>query len=109
MHEMARAFSRACANTGNRIAARIAIIAITTNSSMSVNAVLKDLMVSTLSKEVERIVTLKSYSVNLYIKIFGRAPADLVARGYITDPIYLRTFGEEAEVFQHGKFARWTI
>ena len=33
---MALAFSRACANTGNRIAARIAIIAIKTNSSMSV-------------------------------------------------------------------------
>src|SRR5438105_4652425 len=31
-----RAFSRACANTGKRIAASIAIIAITTRSSMSV-------------------------------------------------------------------------
>ena len=36
--EMARAFERACANTGNRIAARIAIIAMTTRSSISVNA-----------------------------------------------------------------------
>src|SRR5712692_6608728 len=33
-----RAFSRAWAKTGNRIAARIAIIAITTRSSMRVNA-----------------------------------------------------------------------
>src|SRR5437660_7824854 len=31
-----RAFSRACANTGNRIAARIAMMAITTSSSISV-------------------------------------------------------------------------
>src|SRR5579872_1392088 len=34
----ARAFSRAWANTGNRMAARIAIMAITTRSSISVNA-----------------------------------------------------------------------
>src|SRR5438552_2209810 len=32
-----RAFSRACANTGNRIAARMAIMAITTSNSMRVN------------------------------------------------------------------------
>jgi hypothetical protein len=32
-----RAFSRALAKTGNRMAARIAIIAMTTRSSMSVN------------------------------------------------------------------------
>src|SRR6185369_11245499 len=32
-----RTLSRACANTGNRIAARMAIIAITTSSSISVN------------------------------------------------------------------------
>src|SRR5216683_356988 len=31
-----RAFSRACANTGNRIAARMAMMAITTSSSMRV-------------------------------------------------------------------------
>jgi hypothetical protein len=35
-HCVCRAFSRACANTGNRIAAKIAIIAITTSSSISV-------------------------------------------------------------------------
>jgi len=34
--EMALAFSRACANTGKRIAARIAMIAMTTSSSISV-------------------------------------------------------------------------
>src|SRR5687768_13051905 len=33
-----RAFSRAWANTGNRIAARMAMIAITTSSSIRVNA-----------------------------------------------------------------------
>src|SRR5439155_7633167 len=36
--EVCRAFSRACANTGKRMAARIAMIAITTRSSISVNA-----------------------------------------------------------------------
>src|SRR5579859_3668586 len=36
--EIARAFSRACAKTGNRIAARMAIMAMTTSSSMSVKA-----------------------------------------------------------------------
>src|SRR5579872_6069724 len=36
--EIARAFSRAWANTGNRIAARIAMIAMTTSNSISVNA-----------------------------------------------------------------------
>src|SRR5690349_6435467 len=35
-HEAARAFSRARAKTGNRIAARIAIIAMTTKSSIKV-------------------------------------------------------------------------
>jgi hypothetical protein len=35
--EARRAFSRARAKTGNKIAARIAIIAMTTRSSMSVN------------------------------------------------------------------------
>src|SRR5579864_9449764 len=35
---MARAFSRACAKTGKRIAARMAMIAMTTSSSMRVNA-----------------------------------------------------------------------
>src|SRR5712692_8564109 len=34
--EIPRAFSRACANTGNRIAARMAMIAMTTNNSISV-------------------------------------------------------------------------
>src|SRR5579884_594996 len=34
--EMARAFSRACAKTGKRMAARMAMIAMTTSSSMSV-------------------------------------------------------------------------
>src|SRR5262249_20101708 len=34
-------FSRACANTGKRIAARIAIMAITTSSSISVNPCLR--------------------------------------------------------------------
>ena len=38
MQVVVRAFSRALANTGNRMAARIAMIAITTSSSMSVNA-----------------------------------------------------------------------
>src|SRR5213075_287953 len=33
-----RALSRACAKTGNRIAARIAMMAITTSNSISVNA-----------------------------------------------------------------------
>src|SRR5690242_2273113 len=37
---MARAFSRACANTGKRMAARIAIMAITTRSSIRVKALL---------------------------------------------------------------------
>src|SRR5579872_123940 len=37
-HVAWRAFSRAWAKTGNRIAARIAIIAITTRSSINVNA-----------------------------------------------------------------------
>ena len=36
-----RAFSRACAKTGNRMAARIAMIAITTRSSISVKAALR--------------------------------------------------------------------
>jgi hypothetical protein len=36
MHAAWRALARACAKTGNRIAARIAMIAITTKSSMSV-------------------------------------------------------------------------
>jgi hypothetical protein len=36
--EVARAFSRAWAKTGKRIAAKIAIIAITTRSSIRVNA-----------------------------------------------------------------------
>jgi hypothetical protein len=35
-HWVLRAFSRACANTGNSIAAKMAIIAITTNNSISV-------------------------------------------------------------------------
>src|SRR5690348_13523082 len=35
-HAVERACSRACANTGNKIAAKIAMIAITTRSSMSV-------------------------------------------------------------------------
>src|SRR5713226_3852067 len=35
-HEMEHAFSRACAKTGNRIAARITIMAITTRSSIRV-------------------------------------------------------------------------
>src|SRR5437588_10599425 len=35
-HEVCRAFSLACAKTGKRIAARIAMIAITTSSSMRV-------------------------------------------------------------------------
>src|SRR6478736_6623850 len=37
-HWMRRAFSLALANAGNNIAARIAMIAITTSNSMSVNA-----------------------------------------------------------------------
>src|SRR5207247_10198625 len=36
-HWVDRAFSRACAKTGKRMAARMAIIAITTRSSISVN------------------------------------------------------------------------
>src|SRR5262249_37559371 len=35
-HDVCRAFSRTCANTGNRIAAMIAITAITTSSSIKV-------------------------------------------------------------------------
>ena len=38
MHSAARPFSRACASAGSNIEARIAMIAITTNSSMSVKA-----------------------------------------------------------------------
>src|SRR5579883_3104721 len=38
--EMERAFSRACAKTGKRIAARIAIMAITTSSSIRVKPIL---------------------------------------------------------------------
>jgi len=41
-HEARRAFSLALAKTGNRIAASIAIIAITTNNSIRVNPFLKD-------------------------------------------------------------------
>src|SRR5262245_43129719 len=41
--EIVRADSRACANTGKRIAARIAIMAITTRSSMRVKPCLHDL------------------------------------------------------------------
>ena len=37
LHVVSRALPRARANTGNRIAARIAMIAITTSNSMSVN------------------------------------------------------------------------
>src|SRR5262245_45064839 len=44
-----RAFSRACANTGKRIAAKIAMIAITTSSSMRVKPERRCLMVSILS------------------------------------------------------------
>src|SRR6266542_3079141 len=40
---LCRAFSRACANTGNRIAARIAMIAITTRSSIRVKPARADL------------------------------------------------------------------
>src|SRR5579862_6220248 len=36
MHWIARAFSRACANTGKRIAARMAMMAMTTSSSIRV-------------------------------------------------------------------------
>src|SRR5687767_3931063 len=36
--EICRAFSRACAKTGNRMAARIAMIAMTTRSSIRVKA-----------------------------------------------------------------------
>src|SRR5947208_685956 len=38
VHMVARAFSRAWANTGKRMAARMAMMAITTRSSISVNA-----------------------------------------------------------------------
>ena len=37
MHDASRAFSRAFANAGNNIDAKMAIIAITTNNSMRVN------------------------------------------------------------------------
>jgi hypothetical protein len=36
-HEVCRAFSRALANAGNNIAARMAMMAMTTNNSMSVD------------------------------------------------------------------------
>src|SRR5438874_9130136 len=52
--EAVRAFSRACANTGKRIAARIAMIAMTTRSSISVNArFLYDMMRALLERERE--------------------------------------------------------
>ncbi len=38
MHDERRAFSRARAKTGNKIAARMAIMAITTSNSIEVNA-----------------------------------------------------------------------
>src|SRR6266536_654103 len=38
MQAIARAFSRACANTGKRMAARIAMMAMTTSSSIRVKA-----------------------------------------------------------------------
>jgi len=41
-HEVWRAFSRAREKTGNRIAARIAMIAITTSSSISVKPLRND-------------------------------------------------------------------
>src|ERR1051325_9163667 len=44
MHDVFRAASRALANTGNRIAASIAMIAMTTSNSMRVNARLLRLM-----------------------------------------------------------------
>jgi hypothetical protein len=40
-HWVLRALSRARANTGNKIAAKMAIIAITTNSSISVKPLLR--------------------------------------------------------------------
>jgi hypothetical protein len=40
-HVACRAFSRACEKTGNSIAARMAIMAITTRSSMRVKALLE--------------------------------------------------------------------
>src|SRR5207249_10699648 len=43
MQAAIRAFSRACAKTGKRIAARMAIIAITTRSSISVKPLLRTL------------------------------------------------------------------
>src|ERR1700730_17247982 len=51
-HAVCRAFSRAWANTGNRMAARIATIAITTSSSISVNAVLGRWVVGSLGRWV---------------------------------------------------------
>src|SRR5437588_217769 len=52
-HDVWRAFARACAKTGNRIAANIAIIAITTNSSISVNPLLFFILSSQESKGPE--------------------------------------------------------
>src|SRR5579871_462568 len=42
--EVCRAFSRACAKTGNRMAARMAMMAITTSNSISVKPVFPVLM-----------------------------------------------------------------
>jgi len=49
MHVLARAFALAAMNTGNRIAANIAIMAMTTSNSISVNPLLRFLIIFTSS------------------------------------------------------------
>jgi hypothetical protein len=72
VHVAKRAFSRAWANTGNRIAARIAIIAITTSSSMSVNA--------------SRLILTSSYKVfRLLVRYFSKT-IDFLSRRRRTLP-----------------------
>jgi hypothetical protein len=83
--EMARAFERACAKTGNRIAARIAIIAITARSSISVKALVvcreRDDINKTSTKDL-----CKTTSSHASGRGEGRLTPDI---GIIHDEVYL--------------------
>src|SRR5579871_3757710 len=62
--DAARAFSRAWAKTGNRMAARMAMIAMTTSSSIRVKALLRDLISNlSLSNEVQKITAWREKGV----------------------------------------------
>src|SRR5947209_5650484 len=84
-HDVFRAASRACANTGKRIAARIAIIAITTSSSIRVNADLSDLRDMTFhlsppTREASPTRAMQGYGMELRPDIrFGKTSCERVS------------------------------